>query len=390
MARSPALLSAVVRILCSEISRLMRRLGQERGIRQGATGMVATIQLFGGSLNLNPHGHLLVLDGVYHNDGHQAVFTETRAPTRSEIAEVTRRVQARVLRELKRRGMLRDPVDARNEAEDEPMIGCAQLSLRLGKLGRVNEHGDVQPDDIDLDARFARRGKPFCADIDSYSLHAGVTVRGNDDVGRENLCRYVLRHPISLSRLSLTSDGRVAYQIKYPRGSKTHLLMEPVQFLARLASLVPPPRHPLVRYVGVLSSASRWREHVVPKPENTKHRQARPSEPQPPSVTKTTGVSSTLAGSSPAPGPEAQRTYRGSVAAAGSYVDWATLLRRVFSVDGLACAKCGGRLRFIATVIEQPAITKILDSLGLASSPPLPHACAPDPQLDFDPVLSVA
>jgi hypothetical protein len=44
------------------------------------------------------------------------------------IAKVTRRVQARVLRELERRGMLRDPNDARNEAEDEPMIGCAQLS----------------------------------------------------------------------------------------------------------------------------------------------------------------------------------------------------------------------------------------------------------------------
>jgi hypothetical protein len=27
---------------------------------------------------------------------------------------------------------------------------------------------------------------------------------------------------------------------------------------------------------------------------------------------------------------------------------------------------------------------------GYASSPPLPHARAPDPQLDFDPVLSMA
>jgi hypothetical protein len=390
MARSPALLSAVVRILCSEISRLMRRLGQERGIRQGATGMVATIQLFGGSLNLNPHGHLLVLDGVYHNDGHRAVFTETRAPTQSEIAEVTRRVQARVLRELKRRGMLRDPVDARNEAEDEPIIGCAQLSLRLGKLGRVDKHGDVQPDDMDLDARFARRGKPWCADIDGYRLHAGVTVRGDDDVGRENLCRYVLRHPISLSRLSLTSDGRVAYEMKYPRRGRTHLLMDPVQFLARLASLVPPPRHPLVRYVGVLSSASRWREHVVPKPQDTKHRQARPSEPQPPSATKPTDVASTLAGSSAALEPEAQGTYRGSVAAAGTYVHWATLLRRVFDVNSMECPRCGGKLRFIAIITEPPAITRILDSLGLASSPPLPHARAPDLQLEFDPVLSVA
>ena len=177
--------------------------------------------------------------------------------------------------------------------------------------------------------------------------------------------------------------------MKYPTGSRTHLLMEPVQFLARLASLVPPPRHPLVRYVGVLSSASRWREHVVPKPEDTKHRQERPSKPQPPTVTKTTDVSSTFAGSSPTAEPEAQRTYRGSVAAAGTYVDWATLLRRVFDVRA-ECPRCGGTLRFIATITEESAITKILDSLGFASSPPLRRARAPDPQLDFDPVLSVA
>ena len=71
-------------------------------------------------------------------------------------------------------------------------------------------------------------------------------------------------------------------------------------------------------------------------------------------------------------------------------MDWATLLRRVLDVDSLECPRCGGTLRFIATITEESAITKILDSLGLASSPPLPHARAPDPQLDFDPVLSVA
>jgi hypothetical protein len=67
-----------------------------------------------------------------------------------------------------------------------------------------------------------------------------------------------------------------------------------------------------------------------------------------------------------------------------------SLLRRVFSVDALACTKCGGRLRFIATIIEQQAITKFFDSLGLALSPPVRRARAPDPQEDFDPVLSVA
>jgi len=116
------------------------------------------------------------------------------------------RVRARVLREFERRGMVRDPNDATNEAEDEPMLGFAQLTLRVGKLGRVDEHGRVQPEDMDLEARLARRGKPFCPEIDGNSLHAGVTVRGDDDVGRENLCRYVLRHPISLSRLSLAAS----------------------------------------------------------------------------------------------------------------------------------------------------------------------------------------
>ena len=81
-------------------------------------------------------------------------------------------------------------------------------------LGRVDEHGRVLPNDDE--ARFAKRGKRLCADIDGWSLHAAVTVRGDDDVGRENLCRYVLRHPISLQRLSMTRDGRVAYQVKYP------------------------------------------------------------------------------------------------------------------------------------------------------------------------------
>lgn len=146
---------------------------------------------------LNPHAHLLVLDGVYRSDGHRAVFTKTRAPTQSEIAEVTRRVQARVLRELERRGMLRDPNDARNDVEDEPMIGCAQLSLRLGKLGRVDEHGSVQPDDMDLDARFARRGNMLNERVEAVEVparkggdghhgrtveHLGGTIRGEEDL----------------------------------------------------------------------------------------------------------------------------------------------------------------------------------------------------------------
>jgi hypothetical protein len=144
VARSSALLMAVVRIAVSEIDKLLKRLGQERDVLCGATGIVATIQYFSGALNLNPHLHLLVLDGVYSTklDGTAAVFTATRAPAQSELREVAEHVHGRVLRWLKRRGMLRKELDdERDPQAPEPLEACAQLSLRLGKLGHVDARG---------------------------------------------------------------------------------------------------------------------------------------------------------------------------------------------------------------------------------------------------------
>jgi hypothetical protein len=44
VARDSALLSAVVRIVASEIDKLLGRLGSERGVLSGATGIVAAIR----------------------------------------------------------------------------------------------------------------------------------------------------------------------------------------------------------------------------------------------------------------------------------------------------------------------------------------------------------
>jgi len=44
VARDSDLLSAVLRIVVSEIDKLVKRLGHERGVLSGATGMVAAIQ----------------------------------------------------------------------------------------------------------------------------------------------------------------------------------------------------------------------------------------------------------------------------------------------------------------------------------------------------------
>lgn len=46
---------------------------------------------------------------------------------------------------------------------------------------------------------------------------------------------------------------------------------------------------------------------------------------------------------------------------------WATQLHRVWQVDALACPRCAGRLRFIATITERSVIVRILDHLGIPS-----------------------
>ncbi len=47
--------------------------------------------------------------------------------------------------------------------------------------------------------------------MDGFSLHAARTVEADDREGLERLCRYGLRSPLSLERLSVDSEGRVQY-----------------------------------------------------------------------------------------------------------------------------------------------------------------------------------
>jgi hypothetical protein len=59
----------------------------------------------------------------------------------------------------------------------------------------------------------------------------------------------VTRPPIVEERLSILSDGRVAYAFRKPwRDSSTGVVLDPLTFLERLAALVPRPRRKLVNH----------------------------------------------------------------------------------------------------------------------------------------------
>jgi YD repeat-containing protein len=56
----------------------------------------------------------------------------------------------------------------------------------------------------------------------------------------ERLARYVARPPIAGERLALTESGHVRLALKTPyRNGSTHVILEPEDFMARLAALVP-------------------------------------------------------------------------------------------------------------------------------------------------------
>jgi hypothetical protein len=77
------------------------------------------------------------------------------------------------------------------------------------------------------------------------------------------------------------------------------------------------------------------------------------------------------------------RLLAGLLYAVRPRVDWATLLRRSFSVDVMECAKCHGRLRIVAVIAEREPVHRILAHLGMPTEPP-PVARARDPTEDAE------
>ena len=60
-----ALLSRVLGTFLRTVFAWQRRRGREHGILQGETGSVTFVQRFGGALNLHPHVHCLIPDGLF-------------------------------------------------------------------------------------------------------------------------------------------------------------------------------------------------------------------------------------------------------------------------------------------------------------------------------------
>jgi hypothetical protein len=161
------------------------------------------------------------------------------------------------------------------------------------------------------------------------------------------------------------------YQLPKPRYDGQILLrLTPMEFLDRIALLIPPPRRHRHRYHGVLAPNAPLRGLVT----------ARAGLP----VTGERAVSGeeravTEEGSEPEP-------VTGCVIASV----WAMLLARIYEINPLVCPRCGGEMRIIAFVTEQDPIRRILRHIGEPDSAPVitPARGPPDFYLELDQSLA--
>ncbi len=225
------------------------------------------IQRFGSALNLNIHLHMLVLDGAYLVGTEPLVFRRIAPPSEVELQALVERVAERIGRALERQGILaRDAESSYLELDPEaggPMDDLLGHSITY----RVAVGPRAGQKVFSLQSVPARVDEPRkgVAQYAGFSLHAGIGVEAEQREKLERLTRYVSRPPVALERLDLTAQGQVRYRMKTPyRDGTTHIVLEPLDFMARLAVLVPPPRVHLTRFHGVFAAHAALRAAITP------------------------------------------------------------------------------------------------------------------------------
>lgn len=334
---------------------LIRKAGFTRSTAQ--TGAVTLIQRFGSALNLNVHFHMLFLDGVFTEQANGRLrFHPTKAPTAADLSELAHTLAFRIGRYLERQGLLERDIEnsylVGDEIETGPLaqLQGASITYRVAvgqQQGRKVFTLQTLPATEEL--TYNEAGK-----VAGFSLHAGVAARADQRDKLERLCRYICRPAVSERRLSLTPNGNVRYELKTPyRDGTTHVIFEPLDFIGKLAALVPPPRANLTRFHGVFAPNSRYRARVV------RGRQVQHNEQDSPDEEAT---------------PAARRAS----------MTWAQRLKRVFGIDIETCPACGGTVRIVACIEDPDVIEKILNhveekspgsvSVGLPPSRASPQA----------------
>ena len=290
--------------------------------------------------------HSLLLDGVYRLTDGVPVFQPIAAPTTEQLQTVLTRIITRLLKMLTRKGALTEedteiPYLANPDADPAlAPLHAAACTYRIALGPRAGQKVLTWKDPALRLANHETPQQKGCVSAQGFSLHAETSCGPHQRQKLERLCRYITRPALGHKRLRRTPAGEVVLQLKTPyRDGTTHLVLTPLEFLQRVAALVPRPRLHLIRFHGVLAPNAALRSQIVPGE----------SDQEPNTADGDGNLSS---------------------ASTRARMSWAQLLKRVFAIDITTCPQCGGTLTILAAIEAPAVIIKILSHLGLPTRAP--------------------
>ena len=185
----PDALSLTVGAFIRTVFAFQRRRARHAGLAAdgGRCGAVTVVQRFGSACELNVHLHSIVLDGVYveESDGRSG-FRPLPAPTTAEMHALTTKVARKVIRVLRRRGLLDETV-LDDAAADEPALTDLLAESVAFPRARIVDPGRARP----------ATDPAWLGSVAGFNLHAGVALSALDREGRERLCRRSATSPRS-------------------------------------------------------------------------------------------------------------------------------------------------------------------------------------------------
>jgi hypothetical protein len=338
------LFGALTRIFVQTVLGFYTQRMKKDGSAGGQSGAIVVLQRTSSDLRLNPHLHVVFLDGVYHEHGEQVLFRELPRLSTREVGSVLQQAVRRIARHLARRGLLDEPSGGGDADDTEPSAArghaalCASAASGQSAPAGPELRRKTSPL-APLGGKSLQFDKPLCASLDGFSVHAATRAGAMDERTREALLKYVLRPPVAQERLTQGPDGLVRISLKRPFSDGTIAIdLDPLSLLCRLAASVPAPRRHTVRYAGVLGSASKLRARIVPK-------------------------------APPAPPDAVIAADDGAKRAGCRYRTWAELLNTL-GIDGLLCPKCQGRMRVLSLVREPKDVCRYLRAIGERTEAP--------------------
>ncbi len=296
--------------LFSDLSKLIYILIEdfytEAAGRRIRTSAVLVYQSFGDMMRFNSHWHGIILEGGFDSQGNFVFIT---IHSLDKMTEVFRR---RVIRFFL----------------DKELITEAFASNLLGWKNS------------------------------GFSIDAKLRLYGSDDKTRESIAQYLVRPPLSLSKIKYEPfKGKVLFKTKYNEYfGENFKVYNGEDFVAALVQHIPPARVHLVRYYGLYSSRSRgvWKDmpyvvHLAPEgwPPNQEEQDTGKVE-------------------------DDTEVQREEVKGGAKRSAWARLIKKIYGVDPLICEKCGSEMCIVSFIMNPEQIDRIMQHLKKQSRAPPP------------------